>query len=146
MQKGFTLIELMVVVAIIGALAAVAIPAYSNYTTRAKVMSILTGLENWKGCVVQNYQTTGSASDVNIGCSTNLTGVKNTGNPTWCAIGIVANQTRLRMGGGDLGIKLIPVFNSSNTQWTCKLLNSGGWAPPGCVATTDTDNFYDCVP
>ncbi len=58
-QKGFTLIELMIVVAIIGILAAVAIPAYQDYTTRAKVSEILTIASAARTSVAEYYISTG---------------------------------------------------------------------------------------
>ena len=59
-QKGFTLIELMIVVAIIGILAAVAIPAYQDYTIRAKVSEVLVVASAARTSVAEYYISTGS--------------------------------------------------------------------------------------
>ena len=60
MQKGFTLIELMIVVAIIGILAAVALPAYQDYTIRAKVSEVILAASTCRTSISEAYQT-GSA-------------------------------------------------------------------------------------
>jgi type IV pilus assembly protein PilA len=58
-QQGFTLIELMIVVAIIGILAAIAIPAYQNYTIRAQVTEGLSLADGWKTGVAEFYAQKG---------------------------------------------------------------------------------------
>jgi type IV pilus assembly protein PilA len=60
LQKGFTLIELMIVIAIIGILAAIAIPAYQNYIIRSQVTEGLSLADNYETAVAEFYQNNGT--------------------------------------------------------------------------------------
>ena len=64
LQKGFTLIELMIVVAIIGILAAIALPAYQDYTARAKISEVVVQMAAAKTGVAEYYATTGSLAGI----------------------------------------------------------------------------------
>src|SRR4030088_611025 len=71
LQKGFTLIELMIVVAIIGILAAVALPAYQDYTIRARVSEAVLATSQCRTAVSEIYQTAAAATAIganNWGC------------------------------------------------------------------------------
>jgi len=62
MQKGFTLIELMIVVAIIGILAAIALPAYQDYTKRAKMSELILAASACRTTITEVYQSGSSTS------------------------------------------------------------------------------------
>lgn len=70
-QQGFTLIELMIVIAIIGILAAVALPAYQDYTVRAKMSEVIGFAAAAKTAVAETYQSTGELPGSNAAAGLN---------------------------------------------------------------------------
>ena len=73
LQKGFTLIELMIVVAIIGILAAVALPAYQDYTIRAKLSEVILAMSACRTSITEVYQTGGTPPNANSwGCESGV--------------------------------------------------------------------------
>ena len=84
MQKGFTLIELMIVVAIIGILAAVALPAYQDYVVKSKLGAAITGVDSLKTVVALCSQERGSLTD----CDTGSNGI-----PTFTATSQLASAS-----------------------------------------------------
>ncbi|EPI7923374.1 pilin, partial [Neisseria gonorrhoeae] len=78
LQKGFTLIELMIVIAIVGILAAVALPAYQDYTARAQVSEAILLAEGQKSAVTEYYLNNGEwpANNTSAGVASTPTDIK----------------------------------------------------------------------
>lgn len=128
-QKGFTLIELMIVVAIIGILAAVALPAYQDYTTRAKVSEAIGAGAAAKTAVTEYYNSIGTLPASNSAAGHASTTTDYVGGVT-ITNGIV--QVDLKANAEDPGLKLgitsdtaddiywVPTASNGVITWDCQ--------------------------
>ena len=134
-QKGFTLIELMIVVAIIGILASIALPAYQDYTVRARVAEMSVLASSMKATIGENIANDGGAVNAATACLgvTNLaTTTVNTLSST-CVTGVVTMTGTAKAKGVVLTYTPLPNADGTIT-WTCAVDSTANnkYAPAEC--------------
>ena len=137
-QQGFTLIELMIVVAIIGILAAIAIPAYQDYTIRAQVSEGLNLSAGAKAAISEYYMDRGTFPTNNAlaGLSVNTTIAGNYVTSVTVGSGVITvaygNQSNAAIAGATL--LLSPATTAGAINWDCNagLVLVDKWLPAAC--------------
>ena len=122
-QKGFTLIELMIVIAIIGILAVIALPAYQDYTARAQVSEAISLMEGQKSAVVEYYADKGkwpkNNTEAGIAAPTDIKG-KYVAQVAVGTNGVLTATMKNTDVNNDIKGKTVMLSPKGSFTWTCK--------------------------
>ena len=133
-QKGFTLIELMIVVAIIGILAAVALPAYQDYTVRAKVSELILAASSAKTALAEKFQTDPSNIALfGVGATINVIGKIATASVSDAGTIVVTGAAASTSTGAAVTVTMTATANSvtGTMTWSC-IGTPGKYLPATC--------------